>query len=144
MSPSTKNLTPLLIATEEKTMAQRLSNPISALAGIAIAWILYSIFGPDTTANLTLAWIIALIVVPLLFFILQGKNNIALYEEGIYMRVGLRSWLYKWDSLKHFNTDKIKKRFQIKTKSLGSIMIYSREHFDEVEKILSEHITPKE
>jgi len=143
MSPDTKKLTPLLVTSEKKTIGERITYPLATLVGILIAWILYSVFVNQGNFDLTIAWIVVIILIPLLYFVFSGGNKISLYEEGVYVKSGLRSWLYGWDSIKSFTVDKNKKSFLLKRKSFPSVLLISREHFDEVEKILSEHITPK-
>jgi hypothetical protein len=141
----TKPATPITI-NESKTTGERLVNSITGfvigLIGAIGSTFLLSIeynseFGPR------LVWIIAPIVLAVIFFIFAGKHKFTLNQEGVSIKSGIKNYLYRWDSFQYFTSDNDKKRFQLKRKSSGSLQLISREHFDEVKQILSEHIHPR-
>jgi len=136
-------LTPLLMIKESKTIGERIGNRVPIFVVILVTWVVISIFLEHGVFVLTIAWIIVLIGLPLIFFLFPGKHKFSLCKEGVFIKSGIRSWLYRWDSFRYFTTDNSKKRFKLKL-SIGSISLTSREHFDEVRQILSEHITPKQ
>ncbi|HEY98094.1 MAG TPA: hypothetical protein G4O16_07960 [Dehalococcoidia bacterium] len=144
MSPNTKKLNPLLVTKEEKAIPEKLSTPISLFLGVILGWVLYSVFGNEGYFDVTIYFIVLLIALPLIFFIFPGKNHIALYEEGIQIRAGVRRILYEWDSFQSFTADKTKGRFSLKRKGFGSIILISRKNYPEVEKILLERISPRQ
>lgn len=138
-----KDLAPLLTVNESKTIGERIRRSTWAIVPVVAAWVITSIFINQGEFVLTIAWIIVLIGLPLVFFLFPGKHRFSLYEEGVFVKSGIRGWLYRWDSFHYFTVNDSKKRFELK-RAIGSILLTSREHFDEVRQILSKHISPKE
>lgn len=136
-------LTPLLIVNEGRTTGERAWHSLSGLVLAVVAWVITSIFQYHGEFKLTIAWIVVIIGLPLIFFLFPGRHKFSLYEEGVFIKYGLSKHLYRWDSFRRFTSDDVKKRFTLKM-GIGSVLLTSREHFEEVGQILSEHIPPKQ
>lgn len=134
----------LLLAVEEnKTIGEKLLRSIPYSFGALVAVIVNSVFINQGVFVLTIAAIAIIFGSPLIAALLPSKHRFYLYEAGVFIKSGLRSNLYHWDSFKHFTADGDKKSLQLKI-SIGSIQLRSREHFDEVRQIISEYVPGKD
>ena len=132
----------LFAVNESKTIGEKLIRGIPySFAGI-IYVVVNTIFINQGIVVLTIASITVIFGSPLIAILLPGKHKFYLYEAGVFIKSVLRSQLYRWDSFRNLTTDDDKNRFRLKI-SVGSIQLTSREHFDEVKQILSEHVSPK-
>ena len=94
---------------EKKTTSERIMHSVSWFIPVLIAWIVVSIFMYHGEFVLTIAWIAVLIGLPLIVFLLPGRHKLCLCKERIYMKSGIRSWLYPWDSFRYFTANETKK-----------------------------------
>lgn len=139
-------LTVLLAINEKKTMGEKIPETLVIFVLLLIVWIIQSVIRYGGELRISIAWITTVIVPPLILFLLPSRHRFWLCKEGIYMKSALRSWLYRWDSFHYFVTHNAKKSFELKKEGMpvGSILLTSKEHFDEVKQVLSQHISPKQ
>lgn len=134
-------MTPLLTVDETKPMNERVKEGVVFFFILLILWAVYSFLVNQGQFVFTFAWIAALILAPLLYFFLGGRNRFVLYEEGVKIkrRFG-REYLDHWESFRSYTADPLKKQLILKKKSIGAIQLRSADKFDEVKRIVSEHI----
>ena len=137
-------LTPLLAINEMQPMGKRVFLSLMGFLPVFGAWIFKSIFTSPwepVVPGIEIAWIVALIGVPLFGFFVVARHRFTVCEEGILIRAWPRRFYYPWDRFSSLTVAEGKKQLKLKLKKRGTLVLSSRRYFDQMNQVVSEHLS---
>ena len=135
----------LLSVDEDKPMKKRVAVFLLIFAIMFFCYCVYYWLEAATNSSRTdfmkPFWIILIVVWSLLFSFVFYKNKFELNTMGLIIKDFGRNRVKSWDSFHSFSVDSNKKEFILTQMNGSQVKLVTKNHFDEVKRILEEHIT---